>query len=194
VDVDVVVLAGGRSTRFGTDKVELLLDSVLAGLLAVMPDVASIVCVGPERETIRTGIRWVREDPPYSGPLAAVSAGVAAGAGAAGAAGTAGAAGAGGGSGAPIVVLLGADMPQAGAAVAELVGAVGAGNGAVLVDADGWPQVLASAWRRSVLAERLAGFGPLEGRPLRLLLDGASLVPVPDVWGAARDIDTPGDL
>jgi molybdopterin-guanine dinucleotide biosynthesis protein A len=178
VDVDVVVLAGGRSTRFGTDKVELLLDEVLGGL----PEVTSVVCVGPERETVRTGVRWVREDPPYSGPLAAVSAGVAVGA------------GAGGAGGAPIVVLLGADMPRAGAAVADLVSAVGAGNGAVLVDADGWPQVLASAWRRTVLAERLAGFGALEGRPLRLLLDGASLVPVPDVWGAARDIDTPGDL
>ncbi len=152
---------------------------MLAGVLADMgvdaPEVASIVCVGPERETVATGIRWVREDPPYSGPLAAVAAGVAAG-------------------DASIVVLLGADMPQVGAAVAGLVGAVGAGNGAVLVDADGWPQVLASAWRRTVLTERLAGFGPLEGRPLRLLLDGASLVPVPDVWGAARDIDNPGDL
>ena len=181
MDVDVVVLAGGRSTRFGTDKVQLLLDEVLGGL----PEVTSVVCVGPKRETVRTGVRWVREDPPYSGPLAAVSAGVAVGA---------GAGGAGGAGGAPIVVLLGADMPRAGAAVADLVSAVGAGNGAVLVDADGWPQVLASAWRRTVLAERLAGFGALEGRPLRLLLDGASLVPVPDVWGAARDIDTPGDL
>jgi molybdopterin-guanine dinucleotide biosynthesis protein A len=168
---DVVVLAGGRSSRFGSDKVLLLLDSVLAGL----PDEAAVVCVGPRLDTARAGVRWVREDPPYAGPLAAVAAGLAAGV-------------------EPLVVLLGADMPAVAPAVSALVEAVGPGNGAVLVDVDGWPQVLASAWRRDVLQERLAALGPLEGSPLRLLLDGASLVPVPDQWGAAHDVDTPADL
>ena len=168
---DVVVLAGGRSSRFGTDKVALLLDRVLGSL----PVEAVVVCVGPELPTERTAVRWVREDPPYAGPLAAVAAGLAVGE-------------------AEVVVVIGADMPGVAAAVPALVEAVGLGNGSVLVDEGGWPQALASAWRRDVLTERLAGLGDLEDRPLRLLLDGASLVPVPDHWDAAHDVDTPDDL
>jgi molybdopterin-guanine dinucleotide biosynthesis protein A len=168
---DVVVLAGGRSSRFGSDKVALLLDRVLDGL----PADAVVFCVGPEQPTQRSGVSWGREEPAYSGPLAAVAAGLAVGY-------------------QPLVVLLGADMPAVGAAVSALVEAVGGGNGSVLVDVDGWPQPLASAWRRDVLTERLDVLGDLAGRPLRLLLDGAALVPVPDRWDAARDVDTPADL
>ena len=172
---DVIVLAGGRSTRFGSDKVGLLLPDVLDGL----PASASVVCVGPARPARRPDVRWVHEDPPQSGPLAALAAGLAAGTSA-------------------VVVLVGADMPHVGRAVPALVGALAAAAddapGAVLVDGDGRAQVLASAWRRESLARRLAAIGELGGRPLRLVLDGGPLVPVADAWGSARDIDTPADL
>jgi molybdenum cofactor guanylyltransferase len=205
--VDVVVLAGGRSSRFGADKVALLLDSVLAA----MPADARVVCVGPMRPTVRAAVTWVRERPPMAGPLAAVAAGLAAGR-------------------APVVILAGADMPRVGLAVPALLAALDPGpvdpepsggggyraaDAAVLVDSDGRAQVLASAWRRDRLAARLAELaqpfadlgdpstreaaplaapGTLGGLALRLLLERTALVTVADVWGAARDVDTPADL
>jgi molybdopterin-guanine dinucleotide biosynthesis protein A len=175
--LDVIVLAGGRSSRFGSDKIALLLADVLAGL----PADAAVVCVGPRRDgparPDRNPVRWVREEPAYGGPLAGVAAGLAAGT-------------------APVVALVGGDMPRVGRAVVALAAAAEAGSapGAVLVAADGRAQLLASAWRRAALAARLAAIGDPAGKALRLLLDGEALAPVPDVWGAGRDVDSPADL
>ena len=178
--------------RCGADKVAVLLDSVLAGL----PAATSVVCVGPPRPTRRSDVRWVREEPPLAGPLAAVFAGLACGS-------------------APTVLLTAADMPRVGFAVPSLLAALESSggwppiDGAVLVDSDGRAQVLASVWRRERLAAALAsialdrsgsagaapGVGPaLVGRPLRLLLQGTVLAAVSDGWDAGRDIDAPQDL
>ena len=72
-----VVLAGGTSRRFGTDKLahpvegRSLLDHTLAGL----PDDVDLVLVGPPRATDRA-VTAVREDPPGGGPTAALVAGL----------------------------------------------------------------------------------------------------------------------
>jgi molybdopterin-guanine dinucleotide biosynthesis protein A len=174
---EVVVAAGGRSRRFGSDKLVLLLDRTLASL----PDDASVVCVGPQRPVARPSVRWTVEDPPGGGPLSAAAAGLAA-------------------TAAPVLVLVGGDMPLVGLAVPALVAAVerapGTSAAAVLVDTAGQDQPLASAWRRAALAARLgelASVAPLAGRPLRLLLEGMPTVRVPDEWGAAHDVDVPAD-
>ncbi|MFD2077450.1 molybdenum cofactor guanylyltransferase [Actinopolymorpha cephalotaxi] len=79
---DVIVLAGGGARRFGgTDKVLLpvggrtMLDRVLAACVGA----ASVTVVGPRRPvdpSLPVRPRWTREDPPGSGPLAAVAAGL----------------------------------------------------------------------------------------------------------------------
>ena len=72
-----VVLAGGESRRFGTDKLAAtvegrpLLDQAMAGL----PDDLSVLVVGPERRTRRT-VRFLREQPPGGGPAAAMVTGL----------------------------------------------------------------------------------------------------------------------
>jgi molybdopterin-guanine dinucleotide biosynthesis protein A len=174
----VVVVAGGRSRRFGSDKLTVLLDRTLGSL----PDDADVVCVGPQRRVGRRGVQWCVEEPAGGGPLAAVAAGVAA-------------------TEAPVVVLVGGDMPLVGRAVAALVAAARTAppqvSAAVLVDAAGRDQPLASAWRRPALLARLAELttqAPLAGRPLRLLLDEVAGVRVPDAWDAAHDVDVPSDL
>ncbi len=161
----VIVVAGGRSTRFGSDKLDTLLGPTLDGL----PADCSVVCVGPARPTARA-VRWVREEPAFAGPLAAVAAGLVA-------------------SDSAVVVLVGGDMTGVGAAAPALRAIATAGRPAALVDASGRRQPLASAWPRAELEGRLAAIGETVGRPLSLLLDVDGLVEVADLWGAARDLD-----
>jgi molybdopterin-guanine dinucleotide biosynthesis protein A len=174
---EVVVIAGGASHRFGADKLALLLDRTLSGLPAAAP----VVCVGPVRQTpSRTGVTWVREEPAGTGPLAAVAAALRRPA------------------GEPVVVLAGGDMPSVGSAVPALVAALtaaGSGTDAVLLtDGQGRRQVLASAWHRAALAAAVDAVGDPDGVPLQRLLDGPRVALLPDLWGAARDVDTPADL
>jgi len=175
----VVVLAGGASRRFGSDKLEVLLDRVLSG----MPADAVVVCVGPTRATpSRPDVVWAREEPAGAGPLAAVGA-------AAGVRAT---------QNADVLVLAGGDMPRVGGAVpalvSELTSSAPTVDAAVLVDGTGRRHVLASAWRRTALVAALDALGALDGVPLHRLLDGALVVELADEWGAAHDVDTPADL
>ena len=73
----VVVLAGGESRRFGSDKLAADLDgrTLLDATLASVPAGLPVVVVGPARP-VRRDVRFVREDPPGGGPAAALVAGL----------------------------------------------------------------------------------------------------------------------
>ncbi|WP_162872981.1 molybdenum cofactor guanylyltransferase [Austwickia chelonae] len=78
-DVTAIVLCGGTSRRFGGgDKTTAQVDgeSILNRLLLGLPDRWTVICVGTPRPTARPVI-WTREDPPGSGPLAGIAAGIA---------------------------------------------------------------------------------------------------------------------
>ena len=187
---DAVVLAGGSARRLGgVDKPGLavggtpMLDRVLAGCAQAR----TTVVVGPERATARP-VRWVREQPPGGGPVAAIAAAlpqVTAG----------------------TVLLLAADLPFFDAATAARLSAaltggvpgadaaVGAAvDAAVLVDADGREQPLAGAYRTGALRAALALLPDPSGLPLRRLVGGLPTRQLADPDGTAVDCDTWDDL
>lgn len=184
---DAVVLAGGAARRLGgADKPALriggstLLDRVLAGCAGAR----TTIVVGPERET-RRPVRWVREQPPGGGPVAAIAAAL------------------------PLVtadavLLLAADLPFFDAATAtRLLAALDAGDAdlagdagdtgpaaAVLSDADGRAQPLAAAYRTAPLRAALDRLPDPAGLALRRLVGELPTRQLADVDRAAEDCDT----
>ncbi|MFL1381784.1 MULTISPECIES: molybdenum cofactor guanylyltransferase [unclassified Nocardiopsis] len=170
--LDAVILAGGAGTRMGgIDKPGLavggrtLLERVAAAVRAHTPG-GRVIVVGPDRETPEA--LYVREDPPGSGPVPALRAGLA-----------------------HVIAdrfaLLAADLPHlTGEHLALLQ------PNAVFVDAEGREQWLTGVWNTADVRAALAAY---TGRSLYGLLGPLTprLVPAPDP-DAVADCDTPEDL
>lgn len=180
-----VVLAGGAARRMGgVDKLMLRVGGMplLHRAVAALGDADPVIVVGPRRVGL-TGVRWTREEPPGSGPVAALAAALAV-------------------LDTPdhaevdIVAVLAADLVGVTCGtVARLVRAlrgVENADGAVLVDEEGHRQWLLGAWRKRALATAV----PTDprGASLRGTLGISSIVEVSALAGEARDVDTPEDL
>ncbi len=170
-----MVLAGGGAARLdGADKAALehggrtLLDHALAAVAAA----SEVVVVGPAVPTSRP-VTFTRESPPGGGPLAGVSAGVAAL------------------TGHPdLVVVLAVDMPHVTAAtVVRLVRAAEDHAGAWLVDDDGRRQ-LAGAVRPALVPAP----SDAHGLPMRVLMQHDRTVDVVSLGHEADDVDTWADV
>ncbi len=189
--VAAVILAGGRSSRFGRDKLAEPIDGrpLLSIVIdAVRPVVDEIlVIVATDASSDHPGdVRAVHDPRPFEGPLAGATVGLAT-------------------TTADLVLIVGGDMPGLVPAVlARLVAVLVADPriDAVILDADGMQRPLPMAVRRLpalAAAEALLTSGE---RRLRALRDGLPLAVVPDdEWHAddpeertLRDIDTPADL
>jgi molybdopterin-guanine dinucleotide biosynthesis protein A len=170
---DAIVLAGGSARRLdGVDKPGLLIGgvSLLDRVLAAVDGADRTVVVGPARVTARP-VEWVREDPPGSGPVAGLAAGVAKCA-------------------APVVLTLAADLPWIAPAISRLTAAVSDLDVAVLVDGSGRRSLLTAAWRRASLVAALDRVDAPAGVAVRRLFDGAAVVEVADEGGWSEDCDT----
>jgi molybdenum cofactor guanylyltransferase len=176
--VDALVPSGGRAVRMGGAKPALEVGGVplLARVTAALTSVETVVVVGSTVPGARADVVCL-EEPPGAGPVAAVAAGLRH-------------------VRAPVVLLLGADLPFVTTdTVAALLRARGDADRAVAVDDTGREQPLLSAWRTAALEAALRRVEPHEGAALRRLTADWS-VPValpgdPPPWW---DCDDPDDL
>lgn len=185
-----IILAGGRSSRFGRDKLaepigaRPMLEVVIDSLRPILSD---ILVVGAKGRTpaLPPDVKLAVDRVEFEGPLSGLSSGLA------------------------VldptvdqVLVAGGDMPSLVPAVLKrLLGALDAHEAAVLAD-DAGPRPLPMAIRRSEAApviERLLTRGERRLRALIGELD--TLVIEPSIWGrddpagaTLIDVDTPGDL
>jgi molybdopterin-guanine dinucleotide biosynthesis protein A len=132
-----------------------------------------VVVVGPPRPLDRVPV--VQEDPPRSGPAAAVVAGLAA---------------------LPDVeevLLLAVDLPRLPEALPLLLAAPAGPDGTVVVDAEGRTQWLLGRYRAAPLRRAAAALGDPAGRSLRALVGGFVLAPLRLPSGLEADVDTVND-
>jgi molybdenum cofactor guanylyltransferase len=188
--VGAIVLAGGRSARFGRDKLAEQIDgrSLLERAIEAVGAIAieTVVVAAPDSAPrVPTGVSVTRDVRAYEGPLAGLATGLAAIRPAV-----------------ERVILVGGDMPTLIPVVLRrLLHELDTHDLAVLADEAG-PRPLPMAMRRSragPAVERLLATGE---RRLRALLSDLDVAVVqPAIWRAddpsgqtLRDVDVPGDL
>jgi molybdopterin-guanine dinucleotide biosynthesis protein A len=188
--VSGLVLAGGRSSRFGGDKLAVRIDgrTLLANAIdGVTPASTEIIVVAAPDAVLDLPdhVRLVHDPTAFEGPLVGVAAGFA-------------------DARESIALVVGGDMPTLVGAVIEsmLVELEASGVEAVLLEHDGRARPLPAVMRREpalAAAERLIAEGE---RRLRALPEALETRIIPEAtWRAldpygmsVRDIDTPGDL
>ncbi|KHL12163.1 molybdopterin-guanine dinucleotide biosynthesis protein A [Mumia flava] len=180
---DAVVLAGGRASRFGGDKLAVTVDgaTLLDRVLTATAGADRTVVVGPARRTVRP-VRWTREHPAGSGPAQAVAAALRLLPG-------------------PVdrlVVVVAGDLPYVdGGTVARLhrgLATRSSADGALLIDDVGRLQLLCGLWRRAGLDRALGRRRDWSDASVRSLLGELEAVEVPARAGETHDVDTPEDV
>lgn len=171
-----IVLGGGRSTRMGMNKLTLEIDgaSLLERAVAAALGWAKQVVVAgdePEGWEESDGVRFRREDPPFGGPSAGISAALAAL------------------PDADEILILAGDLAHPVRTVEALAAAEPGPDGVVLVDEEGWPQYLAGRYRGAALRAEIRG--PMRGVSVRRLMRGLDLATHPASEVLTRDLDNP---
>jgi molybdopterin-guanine dinucleotide biosynthesis protein A len=185
-----LILAGGRSSRFGRDKLaepidgRTMLDHVVDRVRDVATDVVVVAAAGASID-LPSDVEVVQDDRSFEGPLAGLGVGLRAV-----------------DPGVERVIVVGGDMPTVVPAVlARLVAALDRREAAMLAD-DTRERPLPMALRRSVASpsvDRLLDDGE---RRLRALLQHLDVEVIPyETWlvddpagESLRDVDVPGDL
>ncbi|GAA1751414.1 DUF6457 domain-containing protein [Agromyces humatus] len=205
IALDAVILAGGRSSRLGgSPKAELVIGSRrlvdLAVDAAVSAGARHTVVVGPGG-LVAPPVLTTREDPPFSGPVAGLAAGLAAldrldaGDEASDRRDPADPGDATDQTERWVLVLT-CDLPLAGDAAAELVAATAHAardTHGIHLD-DGRPQWLPAVYRRDALTRALAELGDVRGASMRGLAARVTLMAIPDPGSLTADVDTWDDL
>jgi molybdopterin-guanine dinucleotide biosynthesis protein A len=177
----VIVLSGGTSRRFGSDKSQAKIagKSLIAIILGSIPSEFKVVIVGEDPKIESSQYQCVLEEPIGGGPLAGFKAGLDA-------------------SESELVALIATDMPFASGLVLNLINSIRANDDAVMyVDAKGFKQPLAAVYRRASVKRALADMGQLDGKSVRELISHLMVHEIEmshEIAQALMDIDTAADL
>ena len=175
-----IVLAGGRSARMGADKlaIDIAGGSSLARVLHDLGDSVPVIVVGPSIDVsdATTPPVVVREDPPFTGPAAAIGAALPH-------------------VHTPVVVVLAGDMPFAAPVAKVAVAHLSTlADACIPVDSAGRRQYLCAAYRTDALRAAAADAGSLADLSVRRLVEGLSIVEIPTSDDAVVDLDEPADV
>ena len=185
-----VILAGGRSSRFGRDKLAEPIDGrplLDHAIEAVRPLVSEIIVVAAPDATLvmPDGVRLVHDPVAFEGPLAGLLAGLDA-------------------SNEPVVLVIGGDMPSIlGPVVDSMVEALASPSvDVVVLEHDGRPRPLPMILRRDAGLAAAARLYATGERRLRAITEVLATHAIPEpTWRlldpdgrTVRDIDTPADL
>jgi len=179
-----IVVAGGEARRFGADKLALRDDTGRTLLEMVCQGAAEyadpVVVVGPAR-ALACEVTWAREDPPGGGPGAALIAGLRVLP-----------------PDADRVMVLAGDSPRGPAVIPLLRSALDqqVGVAATVVDDQGREQPITTLYDVAALHEVVPAYGDGRDMSVRRILDDLrprGVIAVPDVNGAADDVDRPAD-
>jgi molybdopterin-guanine dinucleotide biosynthesis protein A len=188
--VSAIVLAGGRSSRFGRDKLaepidgRTMLDHVIARVRAVATDVVVVASVGATPD-VPADVAVVNDERPFEGPLAGLAVGLRAL-----------------DPGVERVLVVGGDMPALVPAVLRRLIDGLERREAVILEQASRPRPLPMAVRPSSAvdaADRLLDDGD---RRLQAILERLDVEVIPEAtWreddpdgDTLRDVDTPEDL
>lgn len=185
-----IVLAGGRSRRFGRDKLAErvggtpLLDRAVQGLAAVTTEVIVVAAPGMD-PPVPAGVRVTHDETPFDGPLAGCLAGLAE-------------------AREPIVLIAGGDMPtmQPDVLAAMLRALTSSSADACVLEQAGQHRPLPMAIRTGtatalvtrLLGERERRLGAILDRLIVRSLPEGEWRPLDPEAGTLRDVDVPDDL
>ncbi len=179
--LSAIILTGGRSRRFGSDKSHALIGkkTLVEELLTSLSQDMDIVVVGPTIENASRPLKYTQEDPRGGGPVAAISAGLDF-------------------VQSDFVAIIATDMPFAGQIIGSLGRATPFDQDALIpLDARGVRQPLCAIYRAASLRKALTTLGNVENQSMRnlaQLLDVKEVLLSPELERILIDIDTPSDL
>lgn len=176
-----MILTGGSSSRFGSDKSQAKLgaNSLIENLLITLPPEIDIVIVGPELEDSARHVRYTQEHPLGGGPVAAIEAGLKL-------------------IDSEFVAIIATDMPFASQVLAVLVENLPETEDATIpLDPEGIRQPLCALYRRDALARAITDLGNTQGQSVRNLIQILTVRELrldPALQRILLDVDTPADL
>ena len=174
-----IVLSGGASSRFGSDKSKALIQgrSLISRILDSMPDEMDVIIVGPDPGVQSHAYRCIQESPQGGGPVAGFKAGIEI-------------------CQSDIVALVATDMPFAVIHILNLMNMMDS-DSVMYIDNEGFRQPLAAVYRVEAVNNAFNILGNIQGLSMNEFISHLDIVDIAmsaEVAHSLRDIDTPTDL